>query len=233
MPRTELCTKETMKKLLNSFQQVVLKPCIGQQGKGIIKITVLDDNTFEIHEKRTKIVKNSFSDLFSYIHEQYLNGNDYIVQQFININKIDGRFFDVRVMSQLHEDEWIITGKLVKVAAREYFISNRASRLLTLEEAFNEIDSHIYIDKCVFLIDKICKDASMILMKNYNGITIIGFDIAIDRYGAIWIIEGNYVPSTSMFYKFAGNKMYETINKYIVLNKKRKLLLSDREEEKN
>lgn len=54
MPKTELFTNRSLKKLLGSYKQVVLKPCIGQQGKGIVKITVLDDKTYEIHDKRKK-----------------------------------------------------------------------------------------------------------------------------------------------------------------------------------
>ncbi|MDN4607593.1 YheC/YheD family protein [Sporosarcina highlanderae] len=221
IPHTELCTKESLGKFLQSLRQVVLKPCVGQQGKGIVKVTKLDDNTFEIHENKQIININDFAKLYDYIHNHYLSKNDYIVQQFIVIGKIDDRLFDVRVMSQLDETEWIITGVLVKVATKGFFISNRASQLLTLEEALIWSNSKISFDKCVSLINEICGKASVVLEKNCKGITIIGFDIAIDSNGALWIIEGNYAPSTAMFYKFKYNEMYETIYKYINKNKKR------------
>ena len=233
IPKTDLCTRKSLSNFLQSFQHVILKPCIGQQGIGIVKVSVRVDFTFEVHEKNTKMIKTDFNQLFHFINEHYLSKKDYIVQQFIHLDEIDGNPYDVRVMSQLDDKEWIVTGLIVKVAAQDYFTSNRAGKLLLVEKALLESGNYMTYDKCRMLMERICRSASARLAENSIDVSIIGFDIGIDKKGEVWIIEANYAPSMSLFYMFDQNKMYKEIYEQLRKNKKRVSLPPDRKGEEN
>lgn len=221
LPTTDLCTKKTLFAFLNTYAEVVIKPCVGQQGQGIVKISVTGDAAFEVHEMQGKLVKTDYDQLFEYISDQYLSQKDYIVQQLISLATINGCPFDIRVITQNDEDTgWIVTGVLVKVAAKGYFISNRVGNLLTLEKAFSSAEIGIPIDNAAKWIEIIAQKASSRLSQNIGELSIIGFDIGVDDKGAIWVIEGNYVPSLSMFYMFDNNEIHERISYYIKKNKK-------------
>ncbi|MFC5603341.1 YheC/YheD family protein [Sporosarcina koreensis] len=220
LPATELCTKNTLLAFLNIYPEVIIKPCVGQQGRGIVKISVTADYAYEVHEKQNRLVKDDYDQLFGYIAEHYLSIKDYIVQQRISLSELNGCPFDVRVITQLDGERWLATGMVVKVAAKDYFVSNRASKLLTMEKAIFQLESGVSSEQCAKWIEMICKKASKRLLKNNGGISIIGFDIGIDSKGAVWIIEGNYAPSLSMFYMFGNNEIHERISYYIKKHKK-------------
>ncbi len=221
LPATDLCTKKTLFAFLNTYSKVVIKPCVGQQGQGIVKISATGDATFEVHEMQGKLIKTDYDELFEYILEQYLSQKDYIVQQLISLAKINGCPFDIRVITQIVEDNgWIVTGVIVKVAAKGYFISNRAGNLLTLEKALSSAEIGISVENAGKWIEIITQKASSRLNQNIGELSIIGFDIGIDDKGEIWVIEGNYVPSLSMFYMFNNNEIHERISYYIKKYKK-------------
>ncbi|MCM3637610.1 YheC/YheD family protein [Sporosarcina luteola] len=220
LPATDLCTKKTLLAFLNTYPEVIIKPCVGQQGRGIVKISLTGDLAFEVHEKQNRQVVDDFEQLFSYVHNHYLSQRDYIVQQRISLMEIDGKPCDVRVITQFDEGSWILTGQVVKVAAKDYFVSNRASKLLTLENALSRQNNEISFERCAKWIEMVCKKSSKRLLKNNGDLSIIGFDIGIDDKGAVWLIEGNYAPSLSMFYMYDNNEIHERISYYIKKNKK-------------
>ncbi len=231
LPATDLCTKKTLSTYLKTYTEVMLKPCVGQQGRGIVKITKAADTSFEVHEIQGITVIDDFDQLFDYLSEHYLSQKDYIVQQRISLAKIKGCPFDVRVIVQLDEDSWIVTGMLVKVAAKGDFVSNRAGMLLTLDGALSATEDRISFDDYAKCIEIITQKASSRLSENSSGLSIIGYDIGIDERGAIWVIEGNYVPALSMFYMFDNNEIHERISYYIKKNKKsNSLKMNGREE---
>jgi D-alanine-D-alanine ligase-like ATP-grasp enzyme len=105
-----------------------------------------------------------------------------------------------------------VTGKLVKVAGKDFFVTNAAQKLLTLENAWKESAiSHINIKTLEKDIDEVCLLAANQLEKGNKKIDIIGFDIGISDQGDIWIIEGNYVPDLTMFNKGEFEQMYKNI----------------------
>lgn len=220
LPATDICTKKTLLTYLNTYPEVIIKPCVGQQGRGIVKISITGDMTFEVHEKQNKKIKSDFDQLYKYIREHYLSQKDYIVQQRISLAEINRNPFDVRVITQYNEGNWIVTGMVVKVAAKDYFVSNRASKLLSLENALSGLENGVSFERCAHWINIVCKMASKRLWKNNGELSIIGFDIGIDDKGAVWVIEGNYAPSLSMFYMFDNNEIHERISYYIKKQKK-------------
>ncbi|MHA6260170.1 YheC/YheD family protein [Sporosarcina sp. CAU 1771] len=212
IPHTELLTKETMDHFLSQYNEVILKPCIGQQGNGIIQISQLKSNTFKIHFGIRSIKIVGSEETFQFINEHYLLDKYYLVQQKIQLATINQCPMDVRVITQKINSTWKVTGKLVRIAANNFIITNAAQKLLLLEDAIR--NSSLYHSKYKRLeqkIDKLSITAAQHLELSQFMLTIIGFDIGVTHDGQIWIIEGNYVPSVSMFNQLEDKKFYKDI----------------------
>ncbi|MFJ7727603.1 YheC/YheD family protein [Neobacillus sp. NPDC097160] len=214
IPVTELLTEVTLKNFLNKYNEVIMKPCNGQHGIGIVQIMKKDSGTYELHTGRKKLTKSSLEEIYRYMKENYLSKKDYLIQQKLPLASIDDCPLDVRVITQKCNSEWIVTGKLVKVAAKDFIITNAAQKLLTFKDAINDLNiSHLNINRLELKIDKICISASRQLENNNAEIHLIGFDIGFTSQGLIWVIEGNYKPDLSMFHRMDDKTIYKNILK--------------------
>lgn len=167
-----------------------------------------------MHTGRKKLTKSNFDEIYRYIKHNYLSKKDYLVQQKVPLVRIDDCPIDVRVITQKCNSEWVVTGKLVKVAAKDFIITNMAQKLLTFENAIRDLNiPHLNNNKLEPKIDKICISASSQLEQNNPEIHLIGFDIGFTSQGFIWVIEGNYKPDLSMFYRLDDKTIYKNISK--------------------
>ncbi|HWI48304.1 MAG TPA: YheC/YheD family protein [Rummeliibacillus sp.] len=212
LPNTELLTPETFRLYLQRYKSIILKPCIGQNGIGVIQIRRKSDATYEIHMGIKKVIKPSVKKAFKYIKQNLLSENEYIVQQRIALATINKSPIDIRVVLQKTDGIWKITGKLVKVAGEQFIITNAAQKLLTLEKALYDAKiTRVDIKKIEYRLNKICMIATELLAENNAGLKIVGFDIGMTKRGELWIFEGNKVPDIKMFNDLEDKTMYKTI----------------------
>ena len=212
VPKTDLFTKMTLNNYLTKYKEVIIKPHLGQHGKGIVQIRKENSTTYEIRYGIRTIKQRTLEETYRFIHENFLIEKDYLVQERIPLALINGCPIDVRVITQKIDSNWKVTGKLVKVAGEDFFVTNAAQKLLTLENAWKESEiTRINIKTLEKDIDEICLLASNQLEKGNEKTAIIGFDIGITDHGDIWIIEGNYVPDLTMFNKKEFEQMYKNI----------------------
>ncbi|MEO4054644.1 YheC/YheD family protein [Solibacillus sp. CAU 1738] len=212
IPKTNLLTYATFSNFMNHFQEIILKPCNGQQGRGIVKVRKIAADHYEIHALNTVQTKRHIDELYSYLTKCYFSKNQYIVQQKIHIATIMKCPIDVRVITQKKDSEWIVTGQIVKVAGEGFFITNAIQKLCTLEEAL--LTSSIEMRSSNVLLNKVnclCILASRQLNRHLPDLNIIGFDIGITNNGHIFIFEGNYMPDISMFNHLQDKTMYKRI----------------------
>ncbi|MCJ8009855.1 YheC/YheD family protein [Lederbergia wuyishanensis] len=212
IPKTDLLTKVTFYDYIKRYKQVILKPTDGQEGKGIVKITVLDDVTFEVHTGRKKIIKTSIEETYDYLQSHFFNKKYYLIQETLPLATINNCPFDIRVIVQKNHASWKVTGIVVKVVSKEFFITNVAEKILTLDEAISVSSiSHINTNSLKRKISEICISASRQLNKDKKNIKIIGFDIGLTNQGDIWIIEANFAPDLAMFYRLEDKTIYRNI----------------------
>ncbi|WNS75836.1 YheC/YheD family protein [Bacillus sp. DTU_2020_1000418_1_SI_GHA_SEK_038] len=223
VPKTDLLTKVSFNEYLNKYNEIIIKPCVGQHGLGIVKITMTDSSTFEIHTGRIKQIKSNMEETYDFIHTKYLSKNQYLVQERLSLAEIDGCPLDVRVIVQKVESSWIVTGKIVKVAGKGFFVTNAAQKLLSLGESLHNSNFSVTnLNQLEYEVDSICIFASEQLEVNHPDIKMIGFDIGISEKGDIWIIEGNYKPDLSMFSGLKDKDIYTNIRKVMKSQRKNK-----------
>lgn len=214
LPPTQIATSHTFKQSMEQYKQVMLKPCNGQRGKGIIQISKLDEDMFEIHQETEKYTIQGMENTIRFL-SNYFNNTNYIVQSRVNLGKINDAIFDVRVMVQREnlESEWRITAKVVKIAATNFIVTNVAKSVILLEEALpmsNIIDD---FDDLMTGIDEVSLSATFCLSNQYTNLMNIGLDIGIDEQGLIWVIEANLKPDFALFKRLKDQWIYDMVAK--------------------
>lgn len=218
LPDTQYFTEETLWEMLEKHSQVILKPCFGYQGIGVAQLSALEDEQIELHKENKKIILNGKTETIAYLNENHFRRKKprYIVQQKIPLATINNNPFDLRVMVQRkrNSSEWVVTGKLAKIASNNYVITNVAKALLAAEEAINRASlPSEKMNNILAEIDQVSLLVAEQLAKSYPKNRVYGIDLGIDQEGKVWIIEANLSPSTFMF-KLLKDGSYETIRSF-------------------
>lgn len=203
------------------YPSVILKPVVGSRGRKIFKVSALEAEKFEIHYLNRKKEFIGKDDAYSYFNKKKSQRRTYLVQRYIPLANIQGRPFDIRVIvqKQKNSNNWVVTGKVAKLAGQGFFVTNNqlsSGTVLPVAEAIEA--SNIYKaggdgEKLVLELERIALLATKTLEPLYKGHRIYGFDMGIDSDGHIWIIEANLRPSLSHFFKLQDKTMYRTIKK--------------------
>ena len=218
LPETQYFTEETLWEMLEKHNQIILKPCFGYQGLGVVQLSALENDHIELHKEYKKNILNGKEDTYSYLKENHFSRKRprYIVQKKIPLATINNNPFDMRVMVQRKRksSDWVVTGKLAKVAANNYVITNAAKAILSVEEAMQRSTlNNEQTNNIVTELDQVSLIVAEQLAKSYPNIRAYGIDLGIDQEGKIWIIEANLSPSIFMF-KLLKDGSYETIRSY-------------------
>ena len=217
-PVTKLFTEESLREMMDLYDELIIKPCFGHRGKGVIQITSSAEGKFEIQAGIEKITIHGKKPLYDYLRENHCPPKRrYIVQKKISLAKITDSPFDIRVIVQRKKNslEWNVTGKLAKIARDGFIITSAAKELVPLEEAIERSSLNSQLLKTLLIdLDQVSLTAARQLEKYYTKTRIFGFDMGIDQDGDIWIIEANLTPNIAMFNKVEDKTDYEIIKSY-------------------
>lgn len=195
MPTTDLLTEATWHNFLTNYEEVFLKPCNGQQGRGIVKVT-REGKRYTLHRGRKKI-QLACTELQEHLPIQ----ESMIIQQGIPLARIQGAVFDIRVLVKKRDGDWVVHKKAVKVAGDDYIVTNAAQAIYQLEQALEASTVHEKNAQVLHVrVDTLCLQAAT-LLDTVQPRTIIGFDIGMTDVGELYIFEGNYMPDLSMFHQ--------------------------------
>ncbi len=215
LPETLLLTVDHVATLLKKYSKVILKPTKLSRGRGISVLTAIDDGQLKVHDyRRFTDFKMPKAQLSEFLNEgNYLKG-DYIVQQFLEVPRIDDSPWDIRVVMQKNRwKRWICNGIECRLAVAGKLIANISSggKALELSEALQlafgtEVDS-VQIRKAIHSISmKFCK---MMDSTGYH-FAEFGLDLAMDQELHYWFIEANVRPSFNGF-KTLDERIYRQI----------------------
>lgn len=216
--------------LLGKYETVYIKPSSGSYGENIftVKQAQEDKYLFSYREKG-----RNFQELLTMeeFNNKFINGKlagkNVIVQQGITLASFKGRPFDLRVRTQKDgSGKWNVIEKLVRIAAPGSVVTNISSG--GNKGKFNKVISLIFSgDKTRMnrAIHSLVYASCSRLEQNYGQLGEIGFDIALEHGGKLWLLEANTKPANDPI----GHNFFVNPVKYAkYLSKKQKKPLNPR-----
>lgn len=194
-----------IEQMLSKYGHVFIKPINGSLGLGIHQILFdkVEGNYYCRYRDLTgenKLIK--FSSLESLMGHIFKGKklNRMLIQQGIYLQRADKRPVDFRVHTNKDANgSWVVTAIAAKVAGAGSVTTHVKSGgvIKTLEEVFPATEEQREVK------DKLAEAAiklSKAIEESMEGIIgEIGFDLGIDRNGAVWLFEANSKPGRSIF----------------------------------
>jgi glutathione synthase/RimK-type ligase-like ATP-grasp enzyme len=187
-----------LKLMMGRFGDLILKPCRGSIGKGVMRLVHRGAGTWNwiyfSSRSRRWISVPVTEEALPRALRAHLAAVPYLVQERIPLAVIGRRPFDLRVTVQRGwGGEWQITGMFAKLAAPGGFVSNIArggealSSGLALEKAFpGEAAAHIRM-----AVGTLSLSVARWLEQSLPGLADIGLDIGIAADERLFFIECN------------------------------------------
>lgn len=218
LPETKIYNKSSLSEMLNRYPSVFIKPIIGTGGRGIIKVSKADNQ----YVLQFVGIKKTFNDMekLSSVTDSIVKKQGYMVQQGIEMIKIDQRPIDFRILVLKPYFKWEKMGVIGKIAGKNKFITNKAkggkpiSLAKALKKSLNYSEQQIKETESLLL--SIAVRTGKILSKKYSYVREIGMDVAVDQNGKIWVFETNSMPMYELFRAHHDKDLYLRIHRYIM-----------------
>ena len=124
LPPTDVYSSASLRRFLERYGSVYIKPNYEHQGQGIIKAWKTKNSTYtyvKVRGTAAPAVPSAFA-----LHRKLRIPTKpmFVVQKAIELARTKGRPFDIRVMMMRHREQWTYVGMLAKVAGRNSVITN-------------------------------------------------------------------------------------------------------------
>ncbi|WP_028550148.1 YheC/YheD family protein [Paenibacillus sp. UNC451MF] len=193
IPETQLYNRSVLARMLNQYGRVVMKPCIGTGGHGVVLI-YKHGSGYTVHHREKIIRKVSFGTMLAIV-ERIRHRRVYLVQRGIVLARISGRPVDYRVKLLRRHGKWFTKAIVGKLAKPGLFVTNicRGGTLLRANDALRRSLSVSAIAK-KHEMNRLSYQSMEMLVRAFPGIDMLGFDYGIDMQGRIWLLEVNTQP---------------------------------------
>ncbi len=215
IPETKRFNNQQLKQMLLNHSSVFIKPDKGGGGVGTVRVTKLGSQKVELHTLNNRRVIGS-EKLLSYLKRCLNPKRHYIIQQGIELGKINGRPFDLRVHLQKPFSSWLISGVCAKIAAPGKIVTNHCKGGLPVEAQKALYQVSAQKKQTNFLMKKIynlSKEIAKTLNDFFPGLRELGIDLGVDKNLDIWIFEVNTRPDFKMFRVLTDQHMYDRIRR--------------------
>lgn len=189
LPETHLLTPQIYRQMMRRYSSFYIKPRDKSLGMGVKRV--------DVGSKQMMITcSKGINEVIGYdILDEWLakeiEKESLLVQESISLIKKDDQPIDLRVAVQKGSDgEWHVSGIVARVGppngiATNMAVGGRARQIHSLFEELN-LDTRLIEEVTQVVILGAKK-----LGSHFEGLADLGFDVAIDLDGRIWIIEVN------------------------------------------
>ncbi|MBM6618234.1 YheC/YheD family protein [Bacillus suaedaesalsae] len=196
LPKTLEATESNIKRMMNQFNKLFIKPFYSSIGKGIMYMEKVENGDWILHfrDDKQKWHQTKFTYTIPAHVLKAISQRPYVVQERIPLATYDGRSFDTRVIVQKNETgNWGITGMVGKLAQKGHVITN-----VGMGGDFSDIVTYLSMNP-TFSPEEICKSIEDLALKiahelekySYH-IADLGMDIGIAEDGKPYFIECNF-----------------------------------------
>lgn len=203
IPYTELYKGyPSVKRLLNRYTSVYIKPADGSMGQGIFRISRDGGKYVCRYTTLNGSVKKTYSRLGPLLHQfsPRLSRRPYLVQQGLSLVKQNGSPVDFRSLVQKDRSgQWSITSIVARTGSSNSIVSNVAqggtmvpARKLFSPSSPSHISRYTSYPALTNASKTICRALEKAMPGHYAE---LGIDLAVDRNGKVWLLEVNSKPS--------------------------------------
>lgn len=223
LPETVMCNETRLAVYLDRYPAIFIKPDEGGGGAGVIKAWKRRGLIYYVKEKGKQQSVNSVQALYQKLE---LKNRPHILQKGIDLARINGRPYDIRLMMMRDRlKRWTYVGMVAKVAGARSIITNVAmgkGYVMPIDKALRKslgLSRATATEKKNELI-RLARICTRVYSKSRYDWQI-GYDLAIDRKGKVWFIESNpTVPAHGLFLKEPS--IYRTIKQLAAFHKRKK-----------
>ncbi|MCY9514918.1 YheC/YheD family endospore coat-associated protein [Paenibacillus apiarius] len=225
LPESHLLRNFTMlKSMCSRYNTVFLKPARGSLGKGIVRITRMQDSGYyqAMYSTISGTKRQQYASLlklFSSLSGK-MKSNRYQIQQGLTLIDHGKRPVDFRALVQKNATgKWTITSIVARIASTQHFVSNlaRGGSLSTVKEAVNKAnlpsnvknDVHVRLKKAAL---DIARGVDTHIPAHFGE---LGIDLAVDSSGRVWLLEVNSKPSKNDNTPLNDNKIRPSVRKIV------------------
>ena len=206
LPSTEVLSDlQHALRRIDAWKIAYVKPIGGYGGAGVSRVQVLGRDRYRVSWDRTASgdTVRSRKELTSLELLRWLKGKmavRHLLQQGINLMRVNGRKVDFRVVSQRDgSGKWHIVGIVPKVAAVDGVVTNLVAggERRTLEQIVGIARSEGKLLP-VRKLEQCALEISKRISAQHPKMGLAGFDLGVDEEGRVWMIEMNPKPARSL-----------------------------------
>ncbi|KRF43631.1 hypothetical protein ASG93_01535 [Paenibacillus sp. Soil787] len=228
LPPTAVMTPSSLAIFLGKYKTVYIKGNTVHTGKAVIKAWKTAAGYKYVWKTGKVLSASSPADLFQQIKRR-MPHELFILQQGIDLARVKGRAFDVRVMIMRNRRRrWHYAGMIAKIHGPRSVVSNYSAGA-----SYTSIENAL--GKAGFTAKKVegikrrmiaLSRAIIFYSEKYPFFSYqSGIDLAVDKKGNIWIIEVNLHNPGHFVFKVLKDNSYQTIKhlftEYCKYNKRR------------
>lgn len=215
VPATRPFSRTRLKKMLERYHLVYVKPNRGSMGIGVIRVEK-SGRYYRYQSGTKKYIFDSYSALYHSLRRR-IGRKQYLCQKGIHVLKRNGRPFDFRVVIQKNfQGVWEPTGTAGRVAHPRKAVTNgsQGGTIFDAPRLLRPLAGSYHSYRLVKKMNRIAKLTAAQFSRSYPAVHELGLDIAIDRNLYPWILEVNTSPDPCPFTKLRNKSMIRKILAY-------------------
>ena len=212
VPETYPLNVRSLRLLLGRHKFVFVKPDVGSQGKGILKVTRTSQGLHcqgrDLNNRQYSVTARSLPEVVN-IAFHNSKRRRLLAQQGLSLNHFRGSTFDVRAVVQKNESgEWQLTGSAARVGRRGSITSNLhgGGRALHTDRVIKDLFPE-EAEKIMTEIGELAVKIPAALDQQLGRFGELGLDFGVDTQGKVWLIEANSKPGRTVFLRIREREL--------------------------